>query len=337
MRILLSLLLASGAFAQGTVDVITVRGRSLEGNLAGDSADRAVSVYLPQSYSKEPARRYPVIYMLHGFTDSDEKWFRLKTHWINLPKVLDAAIAGGSKEMILVMPNALTAFQGSMYSNSVTVGDWETFIARELVSFIDSHYRTIPSATSRGLAGHSMGGYGTLRIGMKYPGVFSSIYALSPCCLSPNLDARQGSERVAKAAAVRSHAEIAAADFMTKAVLASAAAWSPNPNKPPLFVDLPWEDGEFRPQIAAKWAANAPLATLDQNISNLKRLRAIAADAGDKDTSIAATVTTLDATLTRYGIAHFSEIYQGNHVDHVAERIEKQLMPFFSKHLDFPR
>jgi S-formylglutathione hydrolase FrmB len=71
-----------------------------------------------------------------------------------------------------------------MYSNSVTTGNWEDFIAKELVSYIDKHYRTIAKAESRGLSGHSMGGYGALRIGQKNPGVFSSIYLLSPCCLT---------------------------------------------------------------------------------------------------------------------------------------------------------
>ena len=56
-----------------------------------------------------------------------------------------------------------------MYSNSVTTGDWETFVAKDLVGYIDSHYRTLARRESRGLAGHSMGGYGTMRIGMKYP------------------------------------------------------------------------------------------------------------------------------------------------------------------------
>src|SRR6202020_3120949 len=82
--------------------------------------------------------------------------------------------------------------------------DWETFIARDLVSYIDSHYRTIPEATSRGLAGHSMGGYGTVRIGMKNPGVFSSLYILSPCCMSANISPKPS----AKAEAVHSPADV---------------------------------------------------------------------------------------------------------------------------------
>src|SRR5699024_4087123 len=90
---------------------------------------------------------------------------------------------GLSEEMIIVMPNAYNSFKGSMYASSATIGDWETFIAKELVAYIDSNYRTLPYVKSRGLAGHSMGGYGTIRLGMKYPEVFSSIYMLSPCCM----------------------------------------------------------------------------------------------------------------------------------------------------------
>ncbi len=89
-----------------------------------------------------------------------------------------------TKDVIVVMPDAHTRFQGSFYSSSPTTGDWESYVYEELVAYIDSHYRTIADVESRGLAGHSMGGYGTIRIGIKRPDVFSSIYALNPCCLS---------------------------------------------------------------------------------------------------------------------------------------------------------
>jgi S-formylglutathione hydrolase FrmB len=143
--------------------------------------------------------------------------------------------------MIVVMPNAYTRYQGNMYSNSVTTGDWETYVARDLVAWVDSHYRTLATAASRGLAGHSMGGYGTMRIGMKYPEVFSSIYALLPCCMVPNMTAQPG--RGAAAEAIHSQEEFEKADFGTKAQFASAAAWSPNPKNPPFFFDLATKDG----------------------------------------------------------------------------------------------
>ena len=332
-----SALLFSQSDSQGgRIERIKVYGKALEGNLAGDPAERDVSIYLPPSYQARQNRRYPVIYMLHGFTDNDAKWFGITKHWINLPAVIDKALAsGGAGEMIVVMPDAFTRYQGSMYSNSVTTGNWEEFVAKELVSYIDTHYRTIPNAASRGLAGHSMGGYGTLRIAMKQPGVFSSIYALNPCCLMPNMDLARAEARMAKADAVRDVAEIEKADFGTKAALASGAAWSPNPKNPPLFLDLPWKNGEFQPLILAKWAANAPLAMVDQYLPFVKKLSAIGFDAGTKEAGISAGVKALDQILTANGVEHTSEIYEGDHTNRVAERIETTVLPFFSKNLSF--
>ena len=316
----------------GKIERIKVHGKSLEGNLEGDSPNRDVSIYLPPSYATERNRRYPVIYLLHGYTDSDELWFGSKPHFINIPVLTDRAFSsGGAREMIIVLPNAYTVYQGSMYSSSVTTGDWETFIARDLVAYIDSHYRTIPEAASRGLAGHSMGGYGTVRVGMKNPDVFSSLYILSPCCMAANISPKPS----LKAEAIQKPADLAAADFGTKAQLASAAAWSANPKNPPLFLDLPYKGDELQPDVVAKWAANAPLAMIEQYIANLRKMHAIAMDAGDKDEPIASTVRTLDQILASYDIPHAFEIYPGNHVSGVAERMETKTLPFFSKNLSF--
>lgn len=177
-----------------------------------------------------------------------------------------------------------------------------------------------------------MGGYGTMRIGMKNPDVFSALYLLSPCCMEPRMPGSGGPSR---AEAVKTLAEIEKADFGTKAQLASAAAWAPNPKKPPLYLDLPSRDGEVQPGIVAKLAANAPLAMIDQYIPNLKRLKALAFDAGDQDRGIAASIKVLDQILTDYGIGHGFEVYEGNHVNRVAERIEKKTMRFFSNSLAF--
>jgi S-formylglutathione hydrolase FrmB len=337
-----ALTLTAGLLAgqTGTAERIKVHGKSLEGNLSGDSADRDVSIYLPPSYKTERNRRYPVVYMLHGFTDDDERWFGFRQHWINLKSVLDKALAGGAtKEMIVVMPNAYTKFAGSMYSSSVTTGDWERYVSVDLVEYVDSHYRTMPTIASRGLAGHSMGGYGTLRIGMKRPDVFSSIYALNPCCLGANINppgaGAGGRGGPSRAETVRDMEEFAKADFGTKAAMASAAAWSPNPGNPPFFFDLTTREGQWQPAVAAKWAANAPLAMVDQYVFNLKRLRAIGFDAGTQEGGISATARLLDEALKKYGIAHAFEIYEGNHTNRVAERIETMVMPFFSTNLSF--
>jgi enterochelin esterase-like enzyme len=327
------LLLTPALLMPQTVQRITVHGKGLEGNLEGDSPDRDVAVYLPKSYATERARRYPVLYLLHGFTDDVDNWWGVKPHFVNVPEVIGKALAsGGVREMIVVMPNAFTRYQGSMYSNSPTIGNWERFISAELVDAIDSRYRTIAAAQSRGLAGHSMGGYGAARIGMKHPEVFSSIYLLSPCCMAPS----EPREQAAKAMeAIHLPDDVAKADFGTKAVMASAAAWSPDPNRPPFFFDLPWKDGQLQPDVLAKWKENAPLVMMDQYIANWKKLRAIAFDAGAQDVQIAATVQTLHERLTALGIPHDFEIYQGTHTSRIAERLETWTLPFFSKHLSF--
>jgi S-formylglutathione hydrolase len=308
----------------GKVERIKVHGQGLEGNLAGDSPDRDVSIYLPPSYGIDKKRHYPVIYFLHGFTDSDDKWYGLTKHWINLPAVVDKALADGkTKEFIIVTPNAYNRYFGSMYSNSVTIGNWEDYVAKELVDYIDKQYRTIPQAASRGLAGHSMGGYGTIRIGQKHPEIFSSLYLLSPCCMMPNVPSGQ---MVTRMEAVKTQADLEKADFGTKAMFASAASWSPNPTKAPFFLDLPAHEGQPQPMVTAKWTANAPLATLDQNIGNIKQLHALAFDAGSKDATIAATT---------YSIPHTYEEYDGDHINRIGERIEQKMLPFFTTNLSF--
>jgi enterochelin esterase-like enzyme len=324
----------AGGAKKGAVERVKVHGKALEGNLEGDSADREVLVYLPPGYKTSGSRRYPVVYMLHGFTDDPDHWWGFIQHFVNLPEVLDRAFADGStREVIVAMPNAYTAFQGAMYSNSPTTGNWEDFVTDELVAYIDGHYRTIAAVESRGLAGHSMGGYGALKIGMKHPEVYSSLYVMSACCLSAPT-AQSAGRGGARAEAIHSQADAAKADFGTKAVLAEAAAFSPNPKNPPLYFDLPTKDGEFRPEIAAKWAANAPLAMIDQYIGYLRRMKAVAMDVGMQD-GLRFDVKALDGILNDYQVPHTYETYEGDHINHVAERIEKNVMPFFSKNLVF--
>jgi S-formylglutathione hydrolase len=335
----------TAAFAQsghGTVQHITVHGRLLEGNLLGDSPDRPVNVYLPPSYASQPNRRYPVVYLLHGFTDSPGKWFGEEgrdgqhTAWIDLPRIADRVFAADpAHEMIVVMPNGSNKFQGSFYSSSVTTGDWEDYVASELVAYMDQHYRTLARPGSRGLGGHSMGGYGTLRIGMKHANVFSSIYALSPCCL--RIGAPPPADGPSPAEQIHAPDQLASADFFTMITLAWAAAWSPDPKNPPFYLDLPTQDGKPRRDIVAKWVANMPLFTLDQYVPNLRQLHAIAFDAGTHDDfkQIPIDLETLDRDLSNYNIPHTYETYEGTHTNHIGDRLEQKVLPFFAHNLSF--
>ncbi len=311
-----------------TVERIQIHGGALEGNLEGNAVDRDVLVFLPPGYATHKKRRYPVVYALHGYSIGAGQW----AQEIHVPQTIEGAFAQGAQEMIVVLPDSKTVHNGSMYSSSVTTGDFEQFIAHDVVAYIDAHYRTIAKRTSRGLAGHSMGGYGASRIGMKHPDVFGSLYIMSPCCMAARQagPANPADEKVLEG--VKTPADSAKLPFGLRAQLASAAAWSPNPKKPPLFLDLPIENGAVRQDVMAKWAANAPLAFVDQYIGNLRQYRAIAMDVGDQD-GLRAGAAKLHEILDSYGIANTFEIYSGTHTSAVADRLQNHVIPFFSKNL----
>jgi S-formylglutathione hydrolase FrmB len=319
----------------GSVEKITVHGKSLEGNLEGDSPDRDVFVYLPLSYAKNKNRRYPVVYFLHGYGLGAEAY--MNALWASDAADRDAA-AGTSKEMIVVFPDSYTIYSGSMYSNSPTTGNWETFLTEDLISYIDSHYRTIANRESRGLAGHSMGGYGTLRIAMKYPDLYAAIYPMSSCCLMNNPFVGRGGPPAAKQGdakggdAAKGKGKGGRGGFNT--TFAEAAAWSPNPMNPPQFFDLPTKDGMPVPAIAAKWVANSPLAMVDQYASNLKKYKAFMMDVGLQD-GLMASNKEMDESLTRLGVTHTYETYEGDHTNHIKDRWEQKVLPFFSNNLSF--
>jgi enterochelin esterase-like enzyme len=311
-----------------TVEHIKVHGAALEGNLEGDAVDRDVFVFLPPSYGQGKSQRYPVVYALHGFSIGAEQW----SHEIHVPQTIEGAFAQRSKEMIVVLPDSKTLHNGSMYSSSVTTGDFEQFIARDLIAYIDAHYRTIPDRQSRGLVGHSMGGYGATRIGMKHSDVFGSLYIMSPCCLSPRPAVNP---EIAKSLeAVKTPADSASLPFFARAMLASAAAWSPNPKNPPLYLDLATKEGAPEPEVLAKWAANAPLAFMDQYIGSLRQYRAISIDVGDQD-GLRVDTAKLHEALDKYGITNSFEVYTGTHTSRVADRFQNHVLPFFSQSLCF--
>ena len=200
-----------------------------------------------------------MLYFLHGYTATAELYVKL----LELPDSIDRAMAAGAREMIVVFPDAFTKYSGSMYSNSPTIGDWEAFIARDLTAFLDARYRTVPTRESRGLAGHSMGGYGTWRIGMKQSEAFGSLYAMSSCCLMNDLAGARGAAP-ARGETAPGQGAAGRGGAMANALSAQAAAWAPNPRNAPLFFDLPTRDGEVQPLTAAKWLANSPLVFIDQ-------------------------------------------------------------------------
>ena len=211
--VLAAMLVAAPVSARTELRV--VHGASLVGNLQGNAPDRPVYVILPPSYDAAAQRRYPVLYFLHGRTSTASEYVGL------LP--FDAALqalGAGPREMIIVVPDTDTVFGGSMYTNSPTSGNFEDFVARDLVGYIDAHFRTIARREARGIAGHSMGGYGALRIAMRHPGEFAALYAMNPCCLLPIGASDPRFERMSLEEAKRG-------DSATLVNFELATAWSP--------------------------------------------------------------------------------------------------------------
>ncbi|WP_404714138.1 alpha/beta hydrolase [Sphingomonas sp. MMS24-J13] len=313
------------------IEAIKIHSREIAGNLLGTSAEREVYVVLPPSYDRQPKRRYPVVYALHGYSIDAAQWLKE----IHVPDTVAAAFAKGTPEMIMVFPNSKNEYGGAFYSNSVTTGNFENFIADELIEYIDAHYRTIARPEARGLVGHSMGGYGAARIGILRAERFGALYLMSPCCLSALGTQGLTGNDAARIGALTSIAAAKDLPFKFAGPLAISAAFAPNPHNPPLFVDLPVDDqGKERPDIIAKRAANAPLDFLDQYIAKVRRYRAIGMDVGDQDTLVGDT-TRMHEALDAYGIGNRFEVYSGTHTSRVAFRFQDNVLPFFGRALSF--
>ena len=136
--------------------------------------DRNFSVYLPPDYESSQ-RSYPVLYLLHGYTDNH-------TGWVQYGEVLpiaDKAIAEGtSTAMIIVMPDADTGIPG--YNNNISgTWDYERFFFEELMPHVEDRFRIRKEKRFRAIAGLSMGGGGTFLYALHRPDLFASACPLS--------------------------------------------------------------------------------------------------------------------------------------------------------------
>ena len=157
---------------QGTTQTISVASPALGGR------SQQVVVYLPPGYASNPARRYPVLYLLHGFPGKPLAF--LET--VRMGVVEDSLVAQRrAQPLILVMPFGSTGqFTDKEWANGYGPGQgWETFVARDVVHAIDSRYRTIPDAAARAVGGLSEGGYGAINIALHHPHEFGVVESWS--------------------------------------------------------------------------------------------------------------------------------------------------------------
>jgi enterochelin esterase-like enzyme len=156
----------------GTLHRLLVRSPALGGRA------QETYVYLPSGYAQHPRRRYPVLYLLHGFPGRPLAFMQTVQMGI-----IDDALTSSKRAapLILVMPFGSTStFTDKEWANGISPHDhWATFVARDVVSAIDARYRTIPTAAGRGIGGLSEGGYGAINIALQHPQEFSVVESWS--------------------------------------------------------------------------------------------------------------------------------------------------------------
>ncbi len=344
--IILTLLLFVGStvFAQhpsGTVVVDSLYSASLE-NPGGENPNRRVTVYLPPGY-EETEKRYPVIYYLHGFTWSDS----LMIAEDNFDKLLDKAIATQKiKPVIVVMPDQYTLYRGSWYTNSTLTGKWADFTGKDLVTFIDENYRTIPNVDSRGVAGHSMGGQGAIKMGMLFSDVFSSVYALSPATLGVIEELGINGNAYKRINEISSRKQLITGwdEFLPNAIVAMGRAYTPNLDNPPFYADFPYEYENdsliVNYDILKVWKQKSAIGMVDNHFEDLKQLKALKLDWGrNEDNEMIPTTSLLfSKKLENLGINHYAEEYIGDHVNKLWTddgRALNDMLPFFDTYLQF--
>ncbi len=322
----------------GVIRTAMVPAPSLRGNLIGDSAERRISIYLPPGYRQRPDRRYPVVYLLHGFGADDRAFIKGAYQNLDIRLSMDILIRAGSvRDMIVVTPNARNRYDGSFYANSPAIGDWEDFIARDLIRFVDTHYRTIRRREARGIAGHSMGGFGALRVGMRHPHLFSAVYAMSPYGLSREDQPGPSDKKVwITVLGMRDSVDFRKAGFKANLLTALTAVYASDTTRPPFYVRFPFRVENnvlsLDSAVVARWT---PLLSEVAGFAENLRQERIGFDSGDSDgfPEIPVNVRKLDSVLTNLSIPHLFEVYHGTHGNRIKERLETIVLPFFSKTL----
>lgn len=314
--LLIGLTLAASAYASdGRIVQEVIHSAALEGNLLEDPADRPLIVYLPPGYDASPAARYPVVYLLHGSTESPARWLSSE---FDVKTVMDRLVAEGAVgEMIFVMIDGRNRFKGSWYRSSQTIGDYEGYITREAVDFVDAHYRTIPDRSGRGIAGFSMGGYGAIHLALAYPETYGAVVVHAG---HYDRDASwKGRLEQAAQANLVDWAGYSSLGFLGQSGFAIAAGISPNPGKAPFYVDLPFAmvDGELRevPEVWSLYAeADIVHGHLDRYLGQPERLRGMMLIHGVNDgLAPIGHARTLDEALTSRGIEHVYLEHGGGH------------------------
>ena len=333
---------AAKAIGQSQVVSREIRSNNFANNKIGVNPVRRVEVYLPAGYDSAAAR-YPVIYYLPNPLDE----FRGDFYEAAVKRLMDRAIATGSiGPVILVAVDMATPFGCSWYVNSPVTGNWEDFVVKELVPYLDANFRTMASRDSRGIAGDFMGGYGAIRFGMTHPEVFGSVYAMHPVGTGSGLLTMYSRPDWGKLAAIRSTDELPK-EVWQNIFLSIFQAHIPDVDKPPLFIDFQArKDGDklvIDSAVTARLRDNFFIESLiPKYADNLKSLRGFKFDwsRNDGNQDHVYSNQALTHKLNEFGIEHEAEEYNG--VGGVGKweqggRVDTDMLPFLGKYLVFEK
>jgi len=326
----------------GHFSTVKIESAAIAMNLIGEKTERTINVYLPPAYDTS-GKRYPVVYFLPGFEDT--------TMGVSLPKSVDALIQAGTiQEMIIVVVPGDNRLGGSFYVNSPATGNWEDFVVQEVVGYIDNHYRTIAQSESRGISGHSMGGFGSLNIAMGHPDVFGAVYSLSPGLFDEkglaNSQMFMSEQVIGKFLNAQKTILAKPEDQQLNSVLlmpdnftvAYGLAFAPAPEKPPFYFDYPYsETNGLLVRDETVWNQwNSGFGGIPEEVvqykDNLLRLKGIIVDYGKNDEYawIPQGCIYFDEQLTAAGIPHEMAVHNGNHQSQLGKRVLEHMLPFFS-------
>lgn len=336
---------------RGRVVMEWVESEALRGNPCADPHQRRVPVYLPPSYEESGARRYPVVFLLTGFTSRGRALLNDAAWSPPIDDRMDALIererqqpGSGCGEMILVMPDCLTRYGGSQYLNSSATGRYQDHLIEELVPHVDRRFRTLAERAHRGVAGKSSGGFGALILGMRHANTFGAVASHSgdmgfDYCY--RVDIPRFCSLLQEAGGVEKWFEgfthkvqKGKDDFLALNLLAMAAAYSPNPAAP-FGIDLPCdlETGEFRGEVWARWLEFDPLLIAERHADSLRSLELLYFDCGRHDEfNLHHGSRQLGRRLEALGVRHRREEFDDGHMN-VTYRYDVSL-PLLSRALE---
>jgi enterochelin esterase-like enzyme len=337
------LLQLSSAYSQsataGTLVDREIISNALEDNLLHIEPKRQIKIYLPASYD-QGKRRYPVIYYFHNFGWTNTKLFGDGNQ---LKQLLDRAMASGQlKEAIVVAGDFTTPGIGAFYSNAASSGRWLDHITQELVPFIDKQFRTLPAPASRAVVGDMIGGYAAIKLGMLYPEIFGSVYAMHPVGTATGETLMQSRPDWRQMNEAKSWQDLET-NIYSKVFMLMAQSYLPNPHKPPFYADLMVE---LKDDVLTVNTTNVRTlrenflldAMLPKYAENMKKLRGFKMDWGRYDENPDHVYANQKFTrmLEDFGVQHEAEEYGGNHWNRYWQadgRVYEEVLPFLNRYL----